>query len=92
MASGAASSTATSDVVVAPAVVAVDECVGATPLTGDALHIDRLRSYYAANRPENVVKCEGYFQRLGKQIWNQIEDKYPGTTSEFTVVRCQVVR
>jgi hypothetical protein len=55
----------------------------------DALHVERLRSYYAKHRPDNVAMVDALYSKLGKQIWHSLESKYPGTTAEFTEVGVQ---
>ena len=57
------------------------------PLSGDELHMERLREFFAENRPENVARVPELYGKLGKQIWAAMELKYPGKTAKYTVVR-----
>ncbi len=49
--------------------------------------MERLRQFFAANRPENVPRVPELYAKLGKQIWAAMETKYPGQTAAFTQVR-----
>ena len=55
-------------------------------LTGDELHMQRLREFFAENRPDNVPRVPELYGKLGKQIWAAMEAKYPGKTAKYTVV------
>ena len=54
--------------------------------TEDELHMDRLREFFAANRPENVSRVPELYAKMGKQIWAAMELKDPGKTAAFTTV------
>ncbi len=56
------------------------------PLTEDELHMERLREFFAENRPENVARVPELFGKVGTQAWAALELKYPGKTAKFTVV------
>ena len=58
----------------------------APALTGDELHMQRLREFFAENRPDNVPRVPELYSKLGKQIWAAMEAKYPGKTAKYTVV------
>lgn len=58
----------------------------ATPLSEDELHMQRLREFFAENRPENVARVPELFAKVGRQAWAALELKYPGKTAKFTVV------
>ncbi len=55
-------------------------------LTEDELHIERLKQFFAANRPENVSRVPELYAKMGKQIWAAMELKYPGKTAAYTEV------
>ncbi len=56
-------------------------------LSEDELHMERLREFFAENRPENVSRVPELFAKVGTQAWAALELKYPGKTAKFTVVR-----
>ena len=58
----------------------------APALTGDELHMQRLREFFTENRPDNVPRVPELYGKLGKQIWAAMEAKYPGKTAKYTVV------
>ena len=60
-------------------------------LSVDELHVERLRQFFAAHRPDNASRAPELYAKLGKQIWAGLELKYPGTTAQFTQVSCCVV-
>jgi hypothetical protein len=55
-------------------------------LTEDELHVERLKQFFAANRPENVPRVPELYAKMGKQIWAAMELKYPGKTAAYTEV------
>ena len=62
------------------------EAAVAAPLSEDELHMQRLREFFAENRPENVARVPELFGKVGRQAWAALELKYPGKTAKFTVV------
>jgi hypothetical protein len=52
----------------------------------DEEHIAALRSFYSDYSPEHVGRAEALFKKHGEKIWEQLEEKYPGTTAEFAKV------
>ena len=60
-------------------------------MSEDELHMDRLRQFFAANRPDNVPRVAELYGKLGKQIWVAMEGKYPGKTAAYTHVSVQCV-
>ncbi len=55
-------------------------------LSDDELHMERLRAFFAENRPENVARVPELYGKIGAQAWAALELKYPGKTAKFTVV------
>ena len=74
-----------------PAPLAAASSPVGAPLTPaeEAMHVDRLRSFFAQHRPDNVNKAEELFKKHGgAQIWAQLARKpeYQGKTAAFTQV------
>lgn len=53
--------------------------------------MERLRAFFAENRPENVARVPELYAKIGAQAWAALELKYPGKTAKFTVVRIVIV-
>lgn len=47
-------------------------------------HLARLRAYYEKHNPAKAANVAKAFATHGAGVWAQLEQKYPGTTAEFT--------
>jgi hypothetical protein len=58
-------------------------CAGGALTSEDFAIVQKLREFYVSANPPNVEKAEGLYRKHGRNIWFQLEAKYPGRAQPF---------
>ncbi len=58
-------------------------CAAGALTNEDIAIVQKLREFYVSANPPNVEKAEGLYRKHGRNVWFQLEAKYPGRAQPF---------